>query len=68
MTSNLECHTFKWHKLAASIVENRRNRESRLAVVTGVFERTVTMVNKGLAEPERHAQRRSELDADEKVL
>lgn len=46
----------------------RAKLEARLAATTAEIERTVTMMIKGVVDPERHAPRLKELEAEEKRL
>jgi site-specific DNA recombinase len=55
-------------ELARSHEDTRARTERRLAAVTGELERTVTLMIKGLVDPERHAPRVKELETEEKVL
>jgi site-specific DNA recombinase len=55
-------------ELARSAEGTRHKTERRLAAVTGELERTVTLMIKGLVDPERHAPRVKELEIEEKQL
>lgn len=55
-------------RLSRDRAKNRGKIESRLKAVTGEIERTVTLMIKGLVEPERHAPRLKELEAEERQL
>jgi site-specific DNA recombinase len=68
ITAYVEAYNAERQELAASRTRNRGKIEARLAAVTGEIERTVTMMIKGLVEPERHAPRLKQLEAEEKAL
>lgn len=55
-------------RLAREASSNRGALEKRLAAVTGELERTVSLMCKGLVEPERHAPRVKELEQEERAL
>lgn len=55
-------------RLAKARAVDRAKLESRLVAVTGEIERTVTMMIKGVVDPERHAPRLKELEAEERRL
>jgi site-specific DNA recombinase len=55
-------------RLASDVARNRGKIEGRLKAVTAEIERIVTLMVKGLVEPERHAPRLKELEAEEKRL
>ena len=68
LTAYVEAYNAERQKLSADRAQNRGKLETRLAAVTGEIERTVTMMIKGLVEPERHAPRLKQLEAEEKTL
>jgi site-specific DNA recombinase len=55
-------------RLAKARATDRVKLENRLTAVTGEIERTVTMMIKGVVDPDRHAPRLKELEAEEKRL
>lgn len=68
LAAYVEEYNAERRRLAADRNKNKARTESRLTAVTAEIERIVSLMVKGTVDPERHAPRLKELEAEEKRL